>query len=454
MSKQFGGLKLKNSSKTGFKAVYDMINSPSGTVNLLTYKSLKGFMFVLNVSEDDSEYLTLNGTKFTKPVTSFILKFAVITPRNDEALDIYKGRDKASESKDSYFEEAKLQQQIWKSSITGGRPELCPPVANFSLFNNKNSKDLMAFFQTRTTGDTKDVFDYLFTQANKLPTNEIGVIVMPNVEKSATFGDFIDQPAGTNFYGLSLNTEYKNMAYAYVTAQIARLFINIGVIHFDLHSGNALIYLAPDNTIKSLIIDFGRASNIMSNRDDDYLNVSEKEKMSEKKEEFFNRLFDLNEDTPDREKGKFILEILDYIADLDLTKNQQLFNFSDAQRYQMDWYRNYPRRSYVPVMAFNILKATTTSEGTKMLPTTIEQYERQGFLVNFSRGVSGFIVPFPSTTVPSTSPWDSSQDCDDANSGIGCRVMGGRKNKKSKKQRKSKKSKKSKKQRKTKKQIR
>ena len=94
MSKQFGGLKLKNSSKTGFKtgfkAVYDMINSPSGTVNLLTYKSLKGFMFVLNVSEADSEYLTLNGTQFTKLVTSFILKFAVITPHNDESLDIYK----------------------------------------------------------------------------------------------------------------------------------------------------------------------------------------------------------------------------------------------------------------------------------------------------------------------------------------------------------------------------
>ncbi len=72
MSTQFGGLKLKNSSKSGIKAVYDMINSSSGSINLLTYKSLKGFMFVLNVSTDDSEYLTLNGTQFTKPVTSFI----------------------------------------------------------------------------------------------------------------------------------------------------------------------------------------------------------------------------------------------------------------------------------------------------------------------------------------------------------------------------------------------
>lgn len=452
MSKQFGGLKLKNPSKTGFKAVYDMINSRSSALNLLTYKSLKGFMFILNVSVDDSEYLTLNGTQFTKPVTSFILKFAVITPHNDEPLDIYKGRDKASESKDSYFEEAQLQQQIWKSSIIGGRPEVCPPVANFSLFDNKNSRDLISFLQSKTRGDTKDVFDYLLTQINKLPTNEIGVIVMPNVEKSATFGDFIDQPAGTNFYGISLNTEYKNMAYAYVTAQIARLFIAIGVIHFDLHSGNALIYLTSDNRIKSLIIDFGRASNIMTDTDDDYLDVSEKQGMREKKEEFFNRLFDLNEDAPDKDKVKFILSILDYIADLDLIKNQALFNFSDPQRYQMDWYRNYPRRSHVPLLAFDILKETTTSEGVKLLPTTIKQYERQGFLVNFSRGITEFIVPFPGTSTSATSSnssISSSQDCDEVDESTGmCTIMGGINHKKSKKH-KTKKQRKSKKHKKT-----
>jgi hypothetical protein len=96
MGKQRGGLKLKNSSKKGFKAVYDMINSPSGSLKLLTYKSLKGFMIFLTVSDSDSEYLTLNGTQFTKPVTSFILKFAVITPINDDTLPNYKGVEKSS----------------------------------------------------------------------------------------------------------------------------------------------------------------------------------------------------------------------------------------------------------------------------------------------------------------------------------------------------------------------
>jgi hypothetical protein len=183
----------------------------------------------------------------------------------------------------------------------------------------------------------------------------------------------------------------------------------------------------------------------MTDTVDDYLNVSEKQKMREKKEEFFNGLFDLNEDAPDKEKGKFILSILDYIADIDLEKNQQLFNFADAQRYQMDWYRNYPRRSYVPVMAFNILKETTTSEGTKMLPDTIKRYESQGFLINFSRGVAGFIVPFPSTSAA------TSEDCDEVSSI--CPIMGGRKNKKSKKH-KTKKRRKTRKHKRSKKYVR
>ena len=440
MRKQRGGLKLKNSSKKGFKAVYDMINSSSGSLNLLTYKSLKGFMIFLNVSDSDSEYLTLNGTQFTKPVTSFILKFAVITPTNDDTLPNYKGVEKSSESKDSYFEEAKLQQGIWKQSITGGRPEICPPVANFSLFDNNNSKSLLQFLQSKTTGSTKEVFDYLFNCVNTTSTSEIGVIVMPKVENSETFGDFLYAPNGTNFYGISLNTEYKNDAYAYVTAQIARLFIDIGVIHFDLHSGNALVYLSSTNSIKSLLIDFGRASNIMSTTDDDYLTSAEKQQLKDKKNDFFNSLFSIQPDAPDKEKAKFILSVLDYIADTDFSKNQQLFQFSDKDRYQMDWYRNYPRRSFVPVKAFEILKASISSEGSKILPTTIKRCENQGYLIDFSKGVSAFVVPFPTAAEPL---------CNEEMEEMGmCTIMGGRKHKKTKRTKKNKKTRKHKKSRK------
>ena len=78
-----GGLKLKNINKKGFKALFDMINSASAKINLLTYSSLKGFMIELSVSEQASEYFSLKGNMFVEPVTNYILKFAVITKDND-----------------------------------------------------------------------------------------------------------------------------------------------------------------------------------------------------------------------------------------------------------------------------------------------------------------------------------------------------------------------------------
>ena len=51
MRKQRGGLKLKNSSKKGFKAVYDMINSSSGSLNLLTYKKLSHICSRANIKK-------------------------------------------------------------------------------------------------------------------------------------------------------------------------------------------------------------------------------------------------------------------------------------------------------------------------------------------------------------------------------------------------------------------
>ena len=451
MSKQFGGLKLISTAKTGFTAVYDMINSPTSTVTLLTYNSLKGFMFILNVDESDSEYLTLSSGKFTKRVTSFILKFAVITPINDTKLTIYKNLiEKSSESRSSYFEEAKLQQTIWKSSIRAGRPEICPPVANFSLFDNNNSKDLINFFLNKTNGDAAatDIFNYLFTEINVNVNYEIGVIVMPNVENSTTFGKFIDASLGAVFNGIPLTSQNKEMAYAYVSAQIVRLFIAIGVIHFDLHMGNALIYLASDKTIKSVIIDFGRASNIMTDIDDDYLMVSEKLDIQEEKTALFNKFFTLINKS-DTDKINFILSILTYIAALDKKKNQAIFQYGNSQSYQMDWYENYP--TTVPLLAFNLLNAMIISDSSeKMTDRTIKIYENQGVFVKFSRNILEFVVPFTgsasATSATSSAP---TQDCD---GGSWCSIMGGRKYKKSKKQRKTKKRKT--KQRKSKKYIR
>jgi hypothetical protein len=158
--KQNGGLKLKNPQKyigkIEFTPIMDMINNPSSVLDVLTYKSLKGFMITLDISPEETEYLGLDiYYKFTKPITSFILKFAVITENNDEELPIYRNINKSSESERSFHDEAKLQQNIWRKSISGGRPEVCPPVANFSLFDNTNSNELCCEFKSKVKKNTR-----------------------------------------------------------------------------------------------------------------------------------------------------------------------------------------------------------------------------------------------------------------------------------------------------------
>jgi hypothetical protein len=57
------------------------------------------------------------------PVTSYILKFSIIKNNSDspDSLIEYAGTPKISETPQSFFEEAKLQEYIWESSVLGGR---------------------------------------------------------------------------------------------------------------------------------------------------------------------------------------------------------------------------------------------------------------------------------------------------------------------------------------------
>ena len=380
-----------------------------GELQILTYASLKGFIFTLTVSKTDSEYLTFSGTKFIKPVTSFILKFAVITPKNNTPLDDYKDRYKYSESTRSYIEEAQLQQQIWKSSIIGNKPEICPSVANFSLFDNNNSKKLLAFLQRQqTTEDTQDVFTYLSTQINKSNENEIGVIVMPNVENSTTFKDSLMKISVDD-------VELKNKAYANVIAQIARLFIDIGVIHYDLHFENILIYLTPTNTIKSVLIDFGKALDIQTDITKTRLQLNKQLSRARLRKQLYNKIFDLTINTPDKKK-EFILETLDYIA-----------STYPPDRNQMDWWKDVRTNDAITEMAFDALtQIFTNNDGgrTGLSKKRLTEYEKKGHFLNFNnKNISDFYVSFPdpSPTIKTATPTSNKR------SGVST-LRGGRKN--------------------------
>ena len=424
MNEQTGGLKLKNIEKRGFTPVYDMVDKDSSTVSLLTANSLKGFMFNLNVDEPNSEYLTLNGTRFTSVVTKFILKFVVLTGRPDFHLGDYNGIRKSSESPESFFEEAKLQQSIWKQSIAGARPAICPPVANLSMFDTINSARLLWFFfrKTNTRPDTSQAFDFLFNSSNKT-TRGIGVLVMPTITQSTTLGSFLNLPTNSHFYGKEITDVEKSEAVSNVFAQIARLFIEIGVIHFDLHSGNAMIYLTPELEIKSSLIDFGRASNILSGVDDDFITKEYKENsVKVEMKNFYDEFFRLtrDRDNSNDKKCEYMQRVLMLIARADFTVNNDRYYHNDGKRYQMMWYFKFSK--YIPLMAraFDILQTMLIVNIDRMgiQPGTLKSYEREGSLVNFdsAEGLRSFIVPYPGPAPINT----------------GHATNGGRRNKKSK----------------------
>lgn len=382
---QKGGLKLINPEKTGFKPVFDMINSPNAQLKLLTYKSRKGFIISLTVDENDSEYLGLVNKKFTKKITNYILKVTVITPDENTMLPPYHNILKLSESRESYFNEAKHQQNIWIKSIIGAREELCPSIANFSLIDNYDSKLLMNHLIRANASDldSKQVFKYLFNVVNDYSNNysgELGIIVMANVENSITLGDFLDLNNGEYLDGLQINDSERNNAIISVLAKIERLFIDIGVIHFDLHADNALIYVTPTNEIKSVIIDFGRASNILDDTTDHLLTRDEKAELIIMRNYAYDKLF--NNKLPIYEKGIVLNEALNKISETDYNVNHRLFVMPTG-RYQIDWHTDLIKdRAHLSQLA------KQTYESIRVINeninySTIKGYIRTKKIINF-----------------------------------------------------------------------
>jgi hypothetical protein len=358
---QSGGLK-KKAPKTGLVPVRDMINSPGASLEMFTCGSLKGFMFVLNVRPEHSEYFGLNSNhRFTTPVTSFILKLAV-TSAAEESLDDYNDVTKlqtdpdhvvgkATETKTSFFEEAKLQQSIWKNSIRGARQETCPSVANLSFFKNADALRFLDFmmYKVHTTGSLHTV-DYLKGVCAGNAGYGLGLILMPKIERSDTFHSFKHIPKGNAFHGVAITETIVNNMYAKLIAKIIRLYIEGGVIHFDLHGKNALIYVTERRELDVIIIDFGRASNLRNGTNDEYLNVNEKKIMLDNAMSQENRGSSEGgyyakcvnmcvTGTSDNNKIEFIRGIISMIAKNDHDKNQNIFKGDEYSHgnYQMSW---------------------------------------------------------------------------------------------------------------------
>jgi hypothetical protein len=158
----------------------------------------------------------------------------------------------------------------------------------------------------------------------------------------------------------------------------------------------------------------------MNGIEDEYLTPDEKSELQKKIEENFDELGSISSSADDNTKYDFVTTIIDEITALDKEKNQALFTFDDPDAYQMNWYedvvKNNPDMREIIIKAFDILKRDFTSEGTRLLPNTIKEYIKKGYLPNLDLGVDSFVNTFSALQTSSASSSASSASSSSASS--------------------------------------
>lgn len=305
---QHGGLKQrkyrspssgKKKAKPMLKAIEDMLDSPGATFEVLTCSSLKGFMFTLTVLRDHSEFVKQSrpGGKFDEPETEFIVKFC-ITSDDEYGLDKFniKGKkwvDKETESAQGFFEEAKLQQNIWRNSVSARKEPLCPSVAAFQILSHQTALAFLNGFLSTTSKSksgkmsasaasaglslcTNDNSQYTIKYLHKQITKKgygLGILLMSKIPNSITLDDYLEMHSTATQSDLDARMHVKSM----MLAKVIRLFIEGKAIHFDFHPGNGMVILGPSRELEStILIDFGRASSLQNPNADGYLDPAEK----------------------------------------------------------------------------------------------------------------------------------------------------------------------------------
>ena len=282
-----GGAIKKNPEKTGFDPMLDMLENSTANLALFSDTSDYSFICILTIHPDHSEYTTMDGT----PITSFILKFVVTASEKNERLPEYRDEiNKLSESESTFVNEARTQQQIWAQSVEYGKPEICPDMIDLFTFDYRNSRNLIRYLNTLHVCDDsmQKMLIYLKNHIfNKVSGSYgIGLIVMPKVD----------------YLTLESSTPTK-MIYYNLIAQIVRLFIEIGIIHLDLHSNNILV---NQSNSYCEIIDFGQILRLQSVDYDRYR----------------SRYEELNNDA---EKSEFMKDTFNHIIDREISQLKILY---------------------------------------------------------------------------------------------------------------------------------
>jgi hypothetical protein len=375
-----GGGKKKNKGKMGFKPVEDMIVSVGTKFRMLTADSLFGFMVIMDVLPDKSEYGGLSSTyrSLSRPITTYLLKLAVISSQPfhylQPAVRIPGGSPpfcKASETPVNLYREATIQQRVWLDSIVGGRIPVCPDVYGFSVDAGDSifgGAHTTSKYGRRDETHFEDCYDFLHAKSRVKHAVErhredytIGAIAMEYIPNSRILHDILH-------LGGIFDLEDKTTVCISAGAQVLRLFLDHSILHFDLHAGNIL----ATEEGNAFIIDFGMVLDITNlSRDDIYrLSTLFAESIQLKQAEFKSQVHAIQHESPSVKavwcKGMFTFFRL----------IEEGFN----GRFQMNGLNTVLLDYFLHAAVFDKYMELTVSESTSLSRAFIEKKVKSGDL--------------------------------------------------------------------------
>lgn len=275
-----GGMVTKIKNENSFRSLMRMIKNPSCKITCCSYSSLKGFVFKLHIDKPtldncDTEFFGMNdsNTSFNLPVDTLIVKMAIIKNESAQLTDYLavngESFEKASETLDSFKNEANIQSTIYKKTLSNssgmsGDP-VCPAMADFSLLEPYTAVKFLDAVKIKCVADAeatnmiKYMNSYLrnflgFTIGKKY---YLGVITMEMASGYDSFYAVSDKIIESDRMNDSLKRTELMKLHNSAIVKIIRLYNEAGIVHCDLHGNNVMVKKNADGTYKVYIIDFG-----------------------------------------------------------------------------------------------------------------------------------------------------------------------------------------------------
>jgi hypothetical protein len=255
--KMKGGVFKTRDEVSILDSIIGMIKSKGATLTAISYSSLSGFIFKLDVEHRKENIYFSDFEK--RPVYSIIFKIALIseTPIYKIYKNIHKQRyQKKSETKSDYENEYAIQKEIYIHTLDLNRINICPSVIDLLFLKNN---DILHFLQNleKIGGEKGDESIKMLSFLYRNVTNEKGYVI-PDLELGIILMEFVDEKEYDILSEIRI-PETRKYNCLYALAEIAVLFMNLKIINYDSHSGN--IFGSKNKNKQPLMIDFGRTVN-------------------------------------------------------------------------------------------------------------------------------------------------------------------------------------------------